>query len=73
MIHALFQTVIFLSLSGLVWGYVADASADINVPPEHVGLITLAGVVFSVGGIYSVAEAFGLVPPMRTVWSKGSH
>ncbi len=70
MMKALFQTVVFLSLAGLVWTYVADASANPSVPAEHVGLITLVGVVFMVGGVYSIAEAFGMVPPMRDAISR---
>lgn len=61
---ALFETLIFLVLSGTVWAYVAQLSADTNVPAEHVGTVTLVGVIFTIGGLYSIAAAFGMVPPM---------
>lgn len=38
-------------------GRVADAAADVDVTAAQVGLYTLVGVVFTVGGLYSIAAA----------------
>jgi len=59
-IKPLISTVIFLSLLGLVWSYVATSLADTNIPAAQQGLVTLVGVIFTLGGIWAIARMFGM-------------
>lgn len=61
MFKPMMWSIIFLSLSGIVWGYVAEASANPDIPAEHVGTVVLVGVVFTLGGLFQIANAFGLL------------
>jgi hypothetical protein len=60
MMKATVWTIIFLSCASVVWAYVATASTDPNVPPSQVGLFTLVGIVFTLGGVWKITEAFGM-------------
>lgn len=67
MIRAMFLGIICLSLSGVMWGFVADAQANPDVPAGQVAIYAIFGLLFLLGGLWNMAAEFGFVEPPRAV------
>ena len=57
---ASYETIVFLSLLALIWGYVTATSTNPDVPAEQKGLVTLVGVLYTLGGGWFISKKMGI-------------
>jgi len=60
LMKASINTVMFVVLLGVVWGFVATEMADTHIPAAQQGIILLVGIVFTLGGTWMIARSFGM-------------
>lgn len=61
LIAALFETLMFFAVAGLVITEAASLAENPDATATQITLIGLVGVIFFLGGTWSIASIFGLV------------